>query len=213
MKRKWLRQNWLWIIAIIAVIVVIFCACISAFRETGFAKSVLDFFKDWSVALSAAAAVILAFAAFLTIRHSNEREKRDRKERLLNEIIEWAVDVTKCGADINFLLLAAEIDEEPWGKLNLPDLQFNLRELKQRGEYVVKVASTLEKPLLTAAQKVESEIAEYLKTMDNIFIGIKLGSEGNLPMILKPLSERNSLVNCANNLLTEATKIKTRGIG
>ena len=77
----------------------------------------------------------------------------------------------------------------------------------------MKVASTLEKPLLTAAQRVKDEVTEYLKAIDNVFIQVKLGSEGNLPMILKPLLERDSLVNCANNLLAEATKIKTRDIG
>ena len=97
----------------------------------------------------------------------------------------------------------------------MPTLQSSLRELKQRGEYIeymVKVAKTLEKPLLTNVQKVKGEVAEYLKDVDNVFIKTKLGTEGNLPMILKPLLERNSLVNCANNLLAEATKIKTKDI-
>jgi len=155
----------------------------------------------------------LAIMTWKSIRQTRSIQKAEKRERLLNEIIDWAVDVGKRGSDINFLLLAAELDEEPWGELNLPTLQSSLRELKQRGEYIVKVSSTLEKPLLTTVQKVQGEVTEYLKAMDNVFIQIKLGAEGNLPIILKPLLERDSLVRCANNLLAEAAKIKTRDIG
>lgn len=49
---------------------------------------------NW-VGISAISTMILAIAAFWTIRNSREQEKRDRKERLLNDIIEWAVDVTR----------------------------------------------------------------------------------------------------------------------
>jgi hypothetical protein len=162
--------------------------------------------------ITLAAVIVALILGVSSLIQTQRLQKRERKERLLNEIIEWAIDVSKRGADINFLLLAADMDEEPWGGLNLPALQSNLRELKQRGEYVVKVASTLEKPLLTAAQKVEEEVAGYLKAIDNVFIQTRLGTEGDLSMVLKPLSERDSLVICANNLLAEATKIKTRDI-
>ena len=165
---------------------------------------------DW-ITLSA---VVIALALGLaSLIQTNCIQKTERKQRLLNEIIDWATDVGKCGSHIDFLLLAAELDEEPWGELNLPTLQSSLRELKQRGEYMVKVADTLEKPLLTSVQKVKGKVTEYLKAIDNVFIKVKLGTEGNLPMILKPLLERDPLVNYANNLLAEATKIKTKDIG
>jgi hypothetical protein len=154
----------------------------------------------------------LAVGTLLTIRQNNKFREKDKKERLLNEIIEWAIDVGKRGSDIDFLLFAAEIDEEPWGELNLPTLQSNFRELKQRGQYIVKIASDMESPLFTFVQKVEDEVIQYLKEMDNIFIKIKLGTEGNLTEILHPLIERDSLIKCANDLITEATKLKTINI-
>lgn len=45
------------------------------------------------MALTALATLGVAFAAFRTIEHRNDQEKRDRKERLLKEIIEWVSDV------------------------------------------------------------------------------------------------------------------------
>lgn len=50
--------------------------------------------QNW-VALSALATLILALAAFWAIWQNYSLHKRERKERLLNEIIEWAWDVLK----------------------------------------------------------------------------------------------------------------------
>jgi hypothetical protein len=47
----------------------------------------------------AGATVLLAVLTWLNIKSSNEREKRNRKERLLNEIIEWATQILECGRD------------------------------------------------------------------------------------------------------------------
>ena len=37
--------------------------------------------------------LILALATVLTIKTNNEREKRNRRERILNEIIKWVLNV------------------------------------------------------------------------------------------------------------------------
>ena len=172
--------------------------------------------SDWIQLIAAiligGGTLALAFMTWKSIRQTRKIHRTERKDRLLNEIIEWAIDVGKSGAHLDFLLYAAEIDEEPWGELNLPTLQSSLRELEQRGKYIVKIANSLDKPILTTVRKVKGEVEEYRKSIDKIFIEVRLGIEGNLPMILKALLERDSLVNCANNLLTEATKIKTRDI-
>jgi hypothetical protein len=51
-----------------------------------------------SVTLTLAVATFLmAVAAFLAIWQNYKFKEKDRKERLLNEVIEWAMDVGKCG--------------------------------------------------------------------------------------------------------------------
>lgn len=54
------------------------------------------FIKDdnW-LAVSALATLILAIAAFWAIWQNYNFRRQEKKERLLNEIIEWAIDVTK----------------------------------------------------------------------------------------------------------------------
>ena len=157
--------------------------------------------------------LFLGIMDWRTIRLTSTIQKAEKRERLLNEIIEWAVDVGKCGSHIDFLCLSAEIDEEPWGELNLPTLQSSLRELEQRGEYIVRIANSLDKPLLTTVRKVKEEVMGYRLSIDAIFVKVKLGAEYNLSMILAPLMESDSLVNYTDNLITEAVKIKTKDIG
>ncbi len=166
--------------------------------------------SDW---ITLAAVLVALGLGISSLMQTQRLQKRERKERLLNEIIEWGIDVGKSGSNIDFLLRAAEIDEQPWSKeTNLPNLHSNLRELSQRGEYIIKVAGTLDKSLLAAVQVANGRVTKYLESIDILFINIRLGIEGNLPIILKPLMELDSLVPCAKDLLAEATKIKARDI-
>ena len=76
-----------------------------------------DFVNDdnW-LAVSALATLVLAIGAFLTIRNSNEKEKRDRKESILNEIRDWIFSIK-------------DITLEPITEENMAFRQFNI-ELK-----------------------------------------------------------------------------------
>ncbi|HEY41430.1 MAG TPA: hypothetical protein G4O18_06185 [Dehalococcoidia bacterium] len=55
-----------------------------------------EYWKSLPQALVTFATLMLAFAAFWTIKNSNEHEKHQRKERLLMQIIDWAVEVDSC---------------------------------------------------------------------------------------------------------------------
>ena len=48
---------------------------------------------DWILIGSAGATFLLAIAAFWAIWQTRSIQKRERKERLLNEIIEWATEI------------------------------------------------------------------------------------------------------------------------
>lgn len=59
------------------------------------------YIRETVTATSMAAMVVvtlfLAWATFSVINNDRQREERDRKERLLNEIIEWAENINTCG--------------------------------------------------------------------------------------------------------------------
>ncbi|MGD0795772.1 MAG: hypothetical protein ABR958_09390 [Dehalococcoidales bacterium] len=185
--------------------IIISCTVIVACLILAFLKN-----QQWVNTYMATFTMVLAIATVGIIWQNHLSQNRERKERLLNEIIEWAIDISKRGSELDFLLLAAQIDEEPWGKLDIPTIQSNLRDLKQRGDYVINITGNQES-LLSAANKVREEVAWYLKGMDDLFIKIRLeGGIESLPTIFKSMIEHDSLVGYANELLKEATKIKTK---
>jgi len=75
-----------------------------------------DVITVWATLVLAGVAVF-SFEESRHLREENrQREQRDRKEHLLNEIIEWATDISKCGinADIDFhmVLPTEELETE-----------------------------------------------------------------------------------------------------
>lgn len=54
---------------------------------------VVDWIKDWAIPLSASATFLLAIAAFWAIFQNRNIQKRNRRESILNEIIDWATEI------------------------------------------------------------------------------------------------------------------------
>lgn len=81
-----------WIVIVIVAIIAV-AILISATRSHPVPKFILDLFNDWSVALSAAAAIILAIIAFSAIMENRRIREEDRvlrhKLEALDEISDW----------------------------------------------------------------------------------------------------------------------------
>ncbi len=85
----WLKYLLLTIVAIVALAVWAQGARITE-DPNRFAVWLYNFLNDWAIALGAAVTLMLAAAAFLAILDNRQGRRADRKEHLLNEIIEWA---------------------------------------------------------------------------------------------------------------------------
>jgi hypothetical protein len=66
---------------------------------------------NW-LAISAGATFLLALAAFWAIWQNHSLRKRERKERLLNEIIEWATQILECSRAPTFIEPRLKLTEE-----------------------------------------------------------------------------------------------------
>lgn len=84
--------------------------------------------------------LILASATALSVIYSNLKEKRLRRENLLNEILEWGIDVAKSNFKI-FNLVEAQVSDEPWVPSSLGEIVSEFQVLEVRGEYVRKIAA------------------------------------------------------------------------
>lgn len=206
--KSWLRRNWWWL-TLIGVAVIAAGILISIFRSNPFCEFVVTFFDDWSVALSAGAAVILAFAAFLTIQEANAREKRrieeerrqkekdiDRnfRSQSINGIIEWALELT----NPRFKIPLVVTKKEPW--VLIPELE----QLATRNIWVKDISKSFEKSFQTNVEKSTEDLNAYISALNKWHYGdgeIKYGELSNA---------HSALEDSIKDVLEDAFKIKAR---
>lgn len=144
----------------------------------------------WSAIPSALVAwgtILLAFATFSLVRHSKEqedrrrqeeqaKEKRDIDERLLNEIIEWAIDVLTRNSPPDILknpewVLEAKYDTEE--KIRLAQIHTYMDLINQytvsylRGEYISLIASRIRNDLGKAVDDLIGMIEKHCKVLQD----------------------------------------------
>lgn len=97
---------------------------------------------DTWLAISAGATFLLALAAFWAIWQNHSLQKRERKERLLNEIIEWVSDFKRKA-------VPTDIDQvELAGKRKYEFISISLADAMLKGELIKLRATENEIPIL-----------------------------------------------------------------
>jgi len=162
---------------------------------------------NW-LGISALATMILAIAAFVTIRNSNEQEKRVRKERLLNEIIDWATDILECGRVPDMLYEMRVRDKTTTDELKgvmSDDVRYRFNPIKARSVYLLKIAPTFGKRLQTfvnaTTDAIEQQIELLKQTADGALSPDAVGDH------------RKVLDKSVDQLIAEATRLKTIDLG
>jgi len=84
----------------------------------------------------------LAVMAYKAIRQTRGIQRSEKRERLLNEIIEWAEDIAECGTNINLPVNIKLTTDLVIDNLNKVTFLEYLR-LINRGEYIEAVADKL----------------------------------------------------------------------
>lgn len=154
---------------------------------------------------------LLVFVTYLSVKSGYDRENRDREERLLNEIIEWAVNLMKCSFETGFEIIPGLSDEKQW-KLSRINWAFRYQAIDAKSEYVKNVASAFKGELTLQAnlEKVTEKLKEIIKLLWE-YARAKNGEEKS--MAEKVNEGENSLWEITNKLIEEATKVKTRTMG
>ena len=145
-----------------------------------------DVFTAW-------ATIVLAGIAALSFEESRrlrkqykEREEWDRKERLLNEISEWAIDIYKCNFGREITRVGeGEIEKIEHEMISLGNLLMEHQALSARGERI-KV------------------IANGLKNKDK-------GLESTVDSLTKCINKvRNAIIKCMEDINNEANSVDLR---
>jgi len=172
---------------------------------------------DW---ITLAAVIVALGIGVASILHTQSLQKKERKERLLNEIIEWAVDVTKGELLMEFADVRG-IKGIQWSRLYLyttvDKLHFSFRQARTRGLYISGTVSILGADLQQAVgeliRNLEVHIQALRKCMDVIDSpACETTLDGAMSAARKTTDTKKLLDESATKVLDEAAKIKTRDI-
>jgi len=178
--------------------------------------------------------MLLAIAAFWAIWQNRNLQRKERRERLLNEIIEWGLEVSRVTSTSAFTRYAEVEDIHKQRLIIVSDLLGKFTSLETRGKYIKQIALKLENSLGNVAEEVIINIKERNKLLVES-MGI---SRSGLPLdellkiteilnvngeALDELSDEGkkifdlgknfkTLGESAYRLIEEATRIKTRDI-
>jgi hypothetical protein len=165
--------------------------------------------KDWSTplgALATLAAVIVALGlGVASIIQTQRLQKIERRERLLNEIIEWATDVGKPKYFLNFFsLISGTINEKDQIYTAQLGQASNTDTLVMRGKYISKIALIFTQDLIIAVENIRHDLEEHAKLITDWIDGkVTSGAIGEHDYALSQSS---------NKVIEEATKIKIKYI-
>jgi len=160
--------------------------------------------------ISAGVTFLLAIAAFWTIRQNYSLQRRERRERLLNEIIDWAIEILKFDPIPKQTVFEPKFTEEKPTVADVillwqVELQTLLRPIIAKGAYVNRISKTYGKTLWSATNEAAyclGNIIEYINKLENTYSSVEALKKPN-----------EDLRKSAILIIEEATKIKTRDIG
>jgi hypothetical protein len=159
---------------------------------------------DW---ITLGAVIVALGIGVASILHTNSMQKRERKERLLNEIIEWAEDIRQSSAeDINpnKVLLDSPVMQIS-SQTGFLRLHKRYQDLNTRSAYMKEtISKVFGRELLSALEKVIQELDNNIKILQ---ICLTRKAEENFNQVEEC---KKSIDCCAENLIKEATGIKIR---
>ena len=198
--------------------------------------------SDW-IALIAAilvggGTITLAIMTWKSIRQTRDMQKSERKERLLNEIIEWATDISKCGVEGNYekwrTFTARYFDKvyeqnikvklgdflrekSVIGTTEIGELILSFSAMRGKSHYITKIASIFGQDLQNAVMKLVDDLEVHIKLLSKCMKdrvkNLESIEEGN-PNYIEDIGDHKKQLDLSvTKVVEEAAKIKAGEIG
>lgn len=161
---------------------------------------------QYALGFSILATLAMAFAALLNIKQSADRENRDRRERLLNEIINWATNVFKDGALNDMMMLKGDIENaRRLAAVNIEEWKDIKKQMTGKNQYISTIALNFDQNLRTDINKLVKNLEKYLEELTT---PRKAPKQGEIPIAAAKLKVYKS----ANIVIEEAAKTMAKDI-
>ena len=168
---------------------------------------IANWIKEWAIPLSAGATFLLALGAFLAIWQTRKTQEREHKHRLLNEIIEWAIEVDRCTSEVG-IWIATVTGTKASDLAIRANLFLKYESVSARSEYVRTIALVLGEDLHSAVKRVTQNLD---KVKDLLWE--RLIREDNKEKQSKQQNYEHLLSKSIKTLIEVASNIKTKNIG
>jgi hypothetical protein len=189
---------------------------------------IYEWLKDWAQAISAGIMLLAVFVALgigvASILHTQSMQKKERRERLLNEVTEWAVDMTKGELLMEFADVKGIKDIRKtrlYLYVTVDKLQFTFRQARTRGLYISRIVSILGADLQKAVGELVRNLEVHIQALKECMDTVDSpaldspAQERTLNVAIaaaRKITDSKKLVDkSANKVIEEATKIKIRG--
>jgi len=173
--------------------------------------------KNW-VAISALATLVLAFGAFWAIMDNRHARIVDRKERLLNEIIEWAenvVDHVLESGVFDIATLRQGMDRDDTFQELFYELT-NLRLDKVKSMKILKTHDPIDGDLYNSAETLANNLEVQISHLTECRRDPKSSSMGtigeNIEKLKNAATYNENIIGLATAVIEKAAKIKTKDI-
>jgi hypothetical protein len=203
------KQYWRQYTIALAFVTVAVVFLIILVRNTSLANAIVAF-----------GTLILALITTLSIINANDQAKRDRKERWINEIIEWAVNVINWrsqnkGIFRDITTIRSPEEQRLHKYAHIIELRETLAGMRGRNQYAEKITQKLSTSLHEAVEKLMKGIEDYIKMLDDWqhAMATDISLVDNKDYAGKASESERQVGELADKVIEEATKIKTRNIG
>ncbi len=169
--------------------------------------------------------IILAAASFWNIYQNYKLREKERKERILDEIIDWAIDVSKLDSNIHGLTESIRLNIALEPNITIPKLRADILICLSKGDYIEKIVSQA----VSKATESIKQLLNDLSVIANLLDTFRIMAEINEPRTDYITTEdinmndtnpekdtverhRNNLSQSYGIVIGETTRLKTQGI-
>jgi hypothetical protein len=171
-------------------------------------------------AMVAFGTLILALITTLSIINANDQAKRDRRERWINEIIDWAINIVNWRSENRGVFRDISTIKSPEEQrlhryAHIIELKETLAGMRGRNQYAEKITLKLSPSLHEAAEKLIKGVEDYRKMLDDWqrAVDAKAAQADDKNYADQASVFERQVSELADRVIEEAAKIKTRGIG
>jgi hypothetical protein len=130
---------------------------------------------EWILMGSGGATFLLAIAAFWAVLQNYKFQNREKRERLLNEIIEWAINILKLNSDLLSFTESVRLDISLTRTLD--KLSADAVALRDKGKYIIRVADVAGGKASDGAIKLQNELTDIADLLDSARITNEISGE------------------------------------